>query len=182
LDWKFWIGLLVAVVALWLSVEDRPTVSVGSPIDPDNLLSAQVTLVNDGVLSITDVSFTIFLKNAYVNGLRTWDNVEGDYEPPTKILRPGEPVTTNFGEIINSKSAYLNVGVRKYNKIPYRDLDIALVAQFRPIWAPFWHRTRVFRFKSKLTSQGITLGQVPAENIESDYDEVMSHSFGTSHD
>ncbi len=118
--------------------------TLGSPID-DNLLSAEVTLVNNGVLSITDASFTIFLKNAYVNGSRTWDNVGGNYEPPTKILRPGVPVTTNFGTMIDSGSAYINVGVRNHtriSRISYRDLDIALIARFRPIWAPFWQQNK----------------------------------------
>jgi hypothetical protein len=61
--------------------------------------------------------------------------------------------------------------------IDFNYLDIALVAHFRPKWAPFWNRTRIFRFKTFETSGGIILRQVPAEDIENEYTKArgLSH-------
>jgi hypothetical protein len=170
LDWKFWIGLLIAIIALWLTVEDRPTVSLGPPLDPKNLLSTQITIVNNGVLAIWDVSFGVFEKHAVVNGIVMWDNVGNDYQVPTHVLRPGEPVTTDLSIIVGDTSAHsmLHFDTQK-QAIRYDQLDVALIAHFRPTWAPFWRRNRIFRFKTVKTSEGTVLQQVPAENIEDEY-------------
>jgi len=171
LDWKFWSGLLIAVIALWLTVEDRPTVSLGPPLDTKNLLSTQIVIVNNGVLAINDVSFAIYVRSCKLKGGPETDFVAiEDYQPPTKTLQPGEPVTTNFNVIVGNSS--LGRGIRLvggYDAPEFLKFDIALIASFRPTWAPFWTRTKAFRFTAVPTSGGMMMQQVPAEDIESEY-------------
>jgi hypothetical protein len=168
-DWKFWAigvpGLVVGALALWLAVEDRPTISMGPQMDANNLLSTQVKIVNEGVLPIENVSIEIYVKHAEISrGNVLNDDLAGDYTPPTGILRPGEPKITDLSRMIHGDWEYYA-------------LDIALIAHFHPMWAPFWNRTRIFRFTTaKLANGNAILEQVPAENIEDDYLRIKSRS------
>jgi hypothetical protein len=179
-DWKFWAGMVVAIVSLllavfgtWLTIEDRPTISTGPPLDPHNLFSTQITIVNNGVFPLRNVSFAVFLKSAEINGAKTTNNRLADYEPPTKILRPGEPVKTDLSAVVGHNSHLFHVEGKETEDVRYGPLDIGLFAEFRPAWAPFWKRTQVFRFRTFPTIGGMTLEQVPAEDIENDYKRAV---------
>jgi hypothetical protein len=127
-----------------------------------DIWTTEVTIINNGVLPIHDVAFATFVKYAKANGSTIRDTLADEYEVPTHTLAPGEPVTTNIGAIFT----VFQLGPKPNN---YEDVDIALVARFRPAWAPFWKRTRIFRFKTVKISGGTFLRQVPAEDIERDY-------------
>jgi hypothetical protein len=117
-----------------------------------------VTIVNNGVLPIRNVSLDIYVEHAKANDVTVQDSGGSNFQPPTGILRPGEPITTNLAHMISGSG------------IIYSKLDIALIAKFSPIWAPFWRRARVYRFRNDKGAAGISiLEQVPAENIEEDY-------------
>jgi hypothetical protein len=162
-DWKFWtgtalglLGLFVAIPALWLAIEDRPTVSLGSQPDPRNPLSTQVILTNNGALPISNVVFDSFIKRALTDNSDVAYLIERNYELPTGILRPGEPKITKMAAFFPSRN--------------YRELDAALIANFTPEWAPFWHRMRIFRFTFVPHADGTAqLQQIPAEGIEDEY-------------
>jgi hypothetical protein len=182
-DWKFWsgmavavVGILLAVLGLWLAVEDRPTVSLGPLVDATNLLSTQVIIVNNGVLPLRDVSVATFLQHALIGGREFTEDIGDEYQPPTRVLMPGEPITTDFSFMAGHRAGFVN----GFPKGPMRfdDLDVALIVTFRPTWAPLWTRTRAFRFKSVKTSGGTLLQQVPAEDIESEYRKQLSFSPG----
>lgn len=179
LDLKFWAGmvvaaisLLLAVLGLWLAVEDRPTVSLGLPTDATNIFSTQITIVNNGVLPIHDVSFATFLKLIrFEDGSGAISSIGAEYEVPTRTLMPGEPVTTSFSTVIGPLGASSHFFGYKQSKC--KTCEIALIASFRPTWAPFWLRTRAFRFKTIETSGGTILQQVPAEDIESEFRKAL---------
>ncbi len=168
-DLKFWAGtvlaeagLLIGIFALWLTIKDRPTVSLGPPSDPNNLLSAEVTIVNNGVLAIQNVSFDVYLKRVEMGNTVIEDSIAKPYRVPTGILRPGEPLDTPFDQIVEGG-------------FTYHSLDVALIAHFTPVWAPFWNRTRAFRFITKRRPNGSNvLEQAPAENIEDDYQRALA--------
>jgi hypothetical protein len=169
LDWKFWtatalgsLGLLIGIPALWLTIADRPTVSLGRQPDPNDPMSTQIIMTNDGVLPILNVSFDVFIKRAVTaHGLARFNDLRGpNYEVPSGILEPGEPKTTEMAKVFTSSD--------------YRELDAALIAHFTPEWAPFWHRMRAFRFTIVRHTDGTAeLQQIPAEAIEGDYRRLM---------
>jgi hypothetical protein len=178
LDWKFWSGMALAIAALfltvlglWLAVEDRPTVSLGPPLDFTKLLSTQVTMVNNGVLPITNVSFGVFVKHCEISKRVAINNlVLENYEPSAHVLRPREPMTTDFSVIVGHRNAVVDMS----GNTACLEFDIALIAHFRPMWAPFWNRTRTFRFRAVHTNTSTVMQQFPADNIEDEYKSALS--------
>jgi hypothetical protein len=104
-------------------------------------------------------------------GIALISQIADGYEPPTKILRPGEPVTTDFTIMVGGHSSAFGMYPH------YKTIDIALIASFRPFWAPFWNRTRAFRFEEIRTSEGTSLRQIPAGDIEVEYDKVFTAEY-----
>jgi hypothetical protein len=180
-DWKFWSGIALAVIALWLTVEDRPTVSMGPPRNPNDIFSTEVTMVNGGVFPITDVSFAIFDKSVQFGGGDRYDDnvMEEDFAPPMHTLKPGEPVTQTFGDLFDGGEGipFMSRVPKDEHGVPFpvKSVDVALIAKFCPVWAPFWSRTRTFRFRSVQTKAGLILEQVPAGDIEAEYLKAKGH-------
>jgi len=172
-------GLILAIIALWLAVKDRPTVSVGPPLDAKNLLSTQVFITNNGVLPINDVSLAIYVKSLEMKGgHNTYNEAVDGYQLPTSTLQPGEPVTTTFQIIVGNSNLGTGMTIENVGDNPqFIRFDIALITSFRPAWAPFWRRTTTFRFRAVRTSEGMIMQQVPAEDIEKEYRKIATHSF-----
>lgn len=170
-DWKFWAGFLATVVlglaALWLTVDDRPTIAIGPQLDSGNILSAEITIVNKGVLSIRNVSIDVYMKHAKLFTRDTSVNnlIAERYVIPTGVLRPDEPKVIYLGGLLRPSSQ---------EPLRYRELDFALIVNFNPAWAPFWNRTRVFRFMLGQSENGEFLQQVPDENIEDEFRQARS--------
>jgi hypothetical protein len=181
-DWKFWSGMIVGVIgslatilALWLTVEDRPTVSLGPPRDPHNVLSTEVIMVDNGVLPIHDVSFAVFLKHGKIANILSINEVTDDgFEPSAKVLMPGEPVTSDLSIMAGPNSHLIYSNDRDKNgNVDVQELDIALIAKFRPTWAPFWKRTRAFRFRTVTVGKNTVLEQIPTADIETEYEKAL---------
>jgi hypothetical protein len=154
-------------------VEDRPTVSLGPQLDAQNIMSTQINIINNGVLPIRDVSFAIYVKNCKIKGgLEFSDMVIGRYQPPTSVLQAGEPITTTFSFVAGAKGTTIFYAPPNAE---YLRFDIALIATFRPTWAPFWKRTRTYRFRVVQTSAGQVMQQFPAEDIEAEYRRSIAH-------
>ncbi len=172
-DWKFWIvsvgGLaltsVLAIAALYLSAEDRPTVLMGSPHDPKDVMTTEIEFVNHGVFPLRNVSFDVFVKHAAFSGKGSFDNGFAGLEKwLTPILRADEPVQVELGHAIGGHTQY-------------SECDLAIVAHYVPSWAPFWKRDRIFRFKTVLDETGRNkLQQIPSGDIEIDYREAADEA------
>jgi len=177
LDWKYWTGLLLTLIALWLAVEDRPVVSVGPPTDTGNIFSTPLTVVNNGVLPIRNVSFVTFVYQGKTEAGTTFAyNIVENRTLPVGVLMPGEPVTTNLKAFTGGSYSSVVSLSHDPKQILVSYLDVALIAYFTPSWVPFWHRHTVFRFRTIRTSDGIILRQVPAEGIESEFNKIRNLS------
>ncbi|HWE52871.1 MAG TPA: hypothetical protein VG273_23960 [Bryobacteraceae bacterium] len=144
-------GIVLTVLGLILGglvLESRPTIALGTPSDPKNILTTEVVVSNDGALALEDVDIAVFIRSL------TWptnNRIDGDigttYQPPSREMAIGDRKTIQLAPFLTLSSAI------------FTSADIGLLVCYRPIFVPSWIwpiHPRVFRFDSITQSDGYT--------------------------
>lgn len=165
-DWKFWVGLGIAIaglilgaIGLNLAIEARPTISLETPLNPDDVLTTPFVISNDGALSLENVTAAILVRNFedthgnHIGGLVGWGSV-----PTSPEMRPSDRKTIQpFSHIVNEEN-------------PIISGEVAIVVSYTPAYIPLWPKHRGFRFVVERQSDGRSrFEQQPSEGIEEDY-------------
>lgn len=162
-EWIFATGLaLTGLMLTALQFQARPTVSLGTPLDPRDVVTTPLIVSNDGLTDLKDMRFESFFNGLEYPNRIYFGHVFGrDVLEKIDTLQPGE------------QQEIMPVNMFKSgNKTPVK-LDFALVIFFRPAYWPFKKR-RFFRFKIAQGSDGIVrFRRVAAEDIEQTYDEAV---------
>jgi len=168
LDWKFWVGLGIAVLGLILTaigLRARPTVSLESPLNSNDVFATPFVISNDGILDLENVEVASFLIQArYENGGVAAGIMGINYIPPSAILQPGERETVPF---------------RHFLKIDARpiDADMALIVTFTPQFLPFFKKTKAFRFVTARQANGtLRLQQEPENGALQQYEQLIENA------
>ena len=141
-------------------LESRATVSLGSPVDPDNPLTTETVISNEGVLTLKDVAVESYMPFAtYVNGPRYREISLRNWELST--LEPGQRETVALSRIIQGQPGEL------------QDADLGLILCYRPWIVPsfLWFGSpKVFRFRAQHIKDGsVRFQQQPAGDIFEKY-------------
>jgi hypothetical protein len=163
-DWKFWSGIVIAVLALILTAlglrAARPEVSLQPPLDPDNVMTTRFVISNQGMLSLEDVNVASFLKNFRDANNNTIGIGSSDYTYAAGELQPGEGKTLPFAPFIKTST-------------PVVHGDLSLIVSFSPSYLPFWKKTKGFKFSVVQQSDGRSrLEQQPSEGVEDEYQNM----------
>jgi len=162
-DWKFWSSTAIGAVGLALAVltyEARPTISLDSPLDPDDVTTTPLVVSNDGMLALKDVNVVSFFSELlYSRSMGMRDNIGTGYTPPNQTLETGERETVNLKTFVNFAA-------------PVAGMDLALIIYYRMEYTPF-HRHRTFRFRAVRQADGkLRLQQQPAGGIYETYRKI----------
>jgi hypothetical protein len=165
--WAFWLtvfALLLSIVGLTLTAlqfQARPTVSLGTPLDPANVLSTPIIISNDGLENLQDMGFMSYFKEVKYEGGGEIANATG-----ARVLEAVHTLTAGEKhEVLPAQVVGFFGGTPRV-----RELDFALVVYFRPAYWPKTKR-RFFRFRVAQNSDGTQrLMEVAAEDIEKDFD------------
>jgi hypothetical protein len=135
---KIGIGIAASGIAvmLILGLKAGLIVSMGAPLDHNDVLTTPVKIVNNGLLALANVrvqSFEIRVKDA--RGHISRGNVAGSYTPPNGILTVGESETVPFKSLVK-------------NSLPIVSANVAIIAFYRPAYMPFWRKRKAFWFKT----------------------------------
>jgi hypothetical protein len=160
------LGLIVALYVAELELRPKPTMSLESPLDPDDALSTPFVLSNDGLLSLEDVKVAVIMKgfedsrhNTVSIGATDWSVLPMSHE-----LKPGDKKTipAPFNRLIKTSD-------------PVIAGEFAVVISFKPECVPFWQTYRGFRFAVARQSDGRSrFQQQPAEGVEEEYRRATS--------
>jgi hypothetical protein len=162
------IGLGIAGTTLTaLQFRAKPTVSLESPLDPKNILTAQFVISNEGQLAINGVNarfIVLSLQDRNRNRLNTGPMQPRPLPLPNQALESGDRMTVGF------PSNLARFGV------PIVNFDLVVVVQFTPAYAPWWHKNRPFRLTGILHADDtIRLQQQPIDEAQRDLiDKLLS--------
>jgi len=157
---------VLAVIALVLGMQARPTVSLDTPLDPASVLTTPVVLSNDGPLALTDVHVYAFVLEINMPGLHLKNTGASGYIPPSGRMEPGEKKTVPIGQFLSYPG--------KFDK-----LDMLTVIEFRPAYMPFWRKRREFRFSGETQADGnMRLQQQPVGDAEERFDKAVKELHG----
>jgi hypothetical protein len=167
------LGLLIGVAGLILGalvLLSRPTVSLGSTVDPDNPLTTEAIISNDGQLDLEDVSIENYAPTLnYQSGL-TFTDFSGRKWDITR-LPVGQRETVPLSSLIGGSPT------------PISEADIYMFLCYRPWVVPkftWFGSPKAFRFRSKVFKDGkVRFEQQPAEpNILAKYTaHLASHGY-----
>jgi len=160
------IGLASLVLGIpgFLGLLSGPTVSLGSPLDPNDVFTTPVEINNNGLLGLKDVRVQSYVVIYLTAISETRDEVNAGYQPPNNILRVGETQTVALQAMLHPSMLHLN----RRTEV----LDIALIAFYKPAFMPFWPKRTAFRFRSVFQSDGkLRLIKVPAGDALEQYDK-----------
>jgi hypothetical protein len=162
----FWIttaSLILGAIALILSF-GGPTVSLGEPLRPGDILTSQVEISNGGLLDLEDVKVIMYQKFVeYENKNTLRDGLAREFSPPSETLARGDTKTVPLLNLIGG-------GMK------IRSADVAIIAFYRPAYMPFLRKRRAFRFITATKSDGNPILQKqPAEHILEDYDKMIAN-------
>ncbi len=165
LDWKFWVSLAIAIAGLILAaltMIPKPSIALEAPLDPRNVLTTRFVISNDGVLSLKKVKINLVKLNvSSANDTASSRNLGRGYIPPAEQLEPGDKETVPFYDFIDVQ-------------LPIVSADIALVADFKPIFAFFPTRRKAFRFKTTQQADGtLRLEAQPPGDVLEIYDDIL---------
>jgi hypothetical protein len=122
------IGLLIGTAGTMittLTLRSEPTITLGPPINPVNILSTQVEISNDGALSLADVDIAIYIRRIQGPKYAVTAMAGNRYQPPSRRMQVGEKKTIRLGPTVN-------VG------LPIRSVDMSLIVCYRPDVIPGW--------------------------------------------
>lgn len=150
-DVKFWIAFVIALILGAIQLRPKPIASLDTPLDPRDVLTTPIVIVNGGDLPLSNVSVTCFELATFSEGRGFGhDNLAEDYVLPSKTL--------NWGE---AKTVPLYHFFAPGNKI---ESDILLVVSYQMEYVPFFHRKKAFLFRTVKQADGnLRFVQEPAE-------------------
>ena len=165
-DWKYWLATVLAVAGLILgaiTLQARPTISLESPLDPNDVFSTPIIISNDGMLALNTVNVQSFFTYINYEGKQSTRvqhyEIGGGFSPPDQTLEIGEKETVNLQYFLGSRSR--------------QQSDIGLVVFFKSPCIPIL-RHRVFRFSTVAQKDGtLRLQQQPSGNIYSEYEQAV---------
>jgi hypothetical protein len=138
-DWKYWLALVLSLLIGALGLRAIPTVSLETPLNPDDVLSTPIVISNDGLLALTNVNVaTYVVQEQWGLNAAAHDTFGAGYYPPNQRLEPGEAETVPFRTLVSAGE-----GVSKLTCA-----DVALIVSFQVEYIPFIRRIRPFRFKT----------------------------------
>jgi hypothetical protein len=164
LEWILGIGVgITGLLLTALQYQARPTVSLGTPLDPSDVMTTPITISNDGLTDLKDMRFQSFFKNIQFRDVRIGDEIGTRLLDKIDTFAPGEKQ-----EIL----PYQAIGIPSQYGTPI-ELDFALVVSFRPAYWPFDKR-RFFRFSIAHNSDGTArLRNIAANDIKRIYDDTV---------
>jgi hypothetical protein len=149
------------VITLIPVLRAGPSVSLDAPLNPDDVLTTPVEVVNNGSFDLNDVRVESLELSGFGGDSVSVGNIERGYVPPNKILKSYESETVPLKAF--------NIGKQRESE------EIALIAFYNTNFPPFWHRRVAFRFKSVRQSDGrLRLEKQPAGDTLQRYDEIIS--------
>jgi hypothetical protein len=168
-DWVGRIGFAATILGLLIGalvLVARPTISLEAPIDPDDILSTQVAISNDGALPLEDVDVAVWIRKIRGPKSTSIRMAGTKYQPPSREMGIGDRKTITLSPI----SA--DVGN------PVFEADIGLIICYRPAYVPQWlwfGKPKVFRFDSINKTDGSTrLRQQPDDGkILPEYERLI---------
>ena len=138
-------------------LKSRPTISLEPSPDPDDILSTQVTISNDGALSLENVDVVVWIRNIRGPKGAVRRGAGTKYQPPSREMDIGDRKTITLSPM------RADVGN------PVFEADIGLIICYRPAYVPRWlwfGRPKVFRFDSINQAGGNSrLRQQPDDGI-----------------
>jgi hypothetical protein len=162
------LGLSVGIAGLLLTAlqfQARPTASLGTPLNPTNVLTTPITISNDGLTNLQAIRVQSFFRYAEYEGRLEVEDTFGN-----RALSGIETLAT--GE----KEDVLPVQLFDFGKDSRRilKLDFALVVKFRPAYWP-WEKRKFFRFGIAQNSDGtVRLRQEASGDIDEKYDAAVA--------
>ena len=156
------LSLILGAIGLILGLQAGLTVSLQPPLDPDDVLTAQFEITNNGLLDLKDVRIRAFeIRVEDTNRNLRERGIGAGYTPPAETLMPGESKTVPFKTFISTDA-------------PLAYADIAIIAFFRPAYMPFWQKRRAFRFVTIRQAGGsLRLQKQPAADALAQYDRTI---------
>jgi len=149
-DWKSWVGVAIGLVSLILGsliLESRPTLSLDAPTKPEDILSTQAIISNDGALPLEDVDVAVFIRKIQGPKYSAGPTTGTRYQPPSREMNIGDKKTIRISPV----SIYVGT--------PIVSVDVGLIVCYRPDFVPAWMwmwfgKPKVFRFDSARFADG----------------------------
>ena len=124
-----------------LGLRARPSVSIEVPLDPRDVFSTPLIIVNDGLLDLDNVSIISFdIKTLYEQEYAMDEHNIGLIDG-VGTIGAGQKVTLPFYRFV------------KFPVVP-KHADFALIVKFRPGYIPWWTKRAAFRFVTFQDAEG----------------------------
>jgi hypothetical protein len=159
------IGIGVAGLTLTaLQFQARPTVSLDTPLNPGNALSAPVILSNDGLVDINDVKIIWYTKELKAaNGAQSTHALDGGVVPDSAVLEVGQRKT-----MPSPLDSFIKT------EVPLTAADMVMGVYFRPSYWPFQKHKLFHLVGVRPADGGMKLQLQPNDAIRQEYEDMVT--------